>query len=225
MALLENFNNQLVCGGWLIDKSWVLTAARCLVWGFPWHRDIRMVYLGVHSLKKATKGSIQSIKVKKNFPHPEYNAKTNKHNIMLLQLKSSVKLTKTVNIKALPNPVTDMPAGTRCLVAGWGRTAKGGDPSDVLLSGNVTLIDRKICSRDYNDNPIITNEMLCAGHNNDSPPVDSCKGDSGGPLVCGGEIWGVVSFGEGCGNMKYPGVYTFISKYDKWIKETITTAK
>ncbi len=45
------------------------------------------------------------------------------------------------------------------------------------------------------------------------------KGDSGGPLVCGDYQAGVVSFGEVCGDPKYPGVYAEVAHYIDWLKE------
>uniref|UniRef100_A0A8C6L2L1 Acrosin n=1 Tax=Nothobranchius furzeri TaxID=105023 RepID=A0A8C6L2L1_NOTFU len=56
-----------------------------------------------------------------------------------------------------------------------------------------------------------------------------CRGDSGGPLVIkSGFSWiqaGIVSFGKGCALPMQPGVYTRVSKYQTWIKDTVTGMK
>lgn len=65
--------------------------------------------------------------------------------------------------------------------------------------------------------------MLCAGNIQEQKRVDSCQGDSGGPLMCErpGESWvvyGVTSWGYGCGVKDSPGVYTKVSSFVPWIK-------
>lgn len=49
----------------------------------------------------------------------------------------------------------------------------------------------------------------------------SFKGDSGGPLVLneGGIMQevGVVSTGYGCGEARFPSIYTRVDKYTQWI--------
>ncbi|MED6234256.1 hypothetical protein ATANTOWER_025483, partial [Ataeniobius toweri] len=65
--------------------------------------------------------------------------------------------------------------------------------------------------------------MLCAGLLEGGK--DSCQGDSGSPMVSKqGGRWiqaGIVSFGEGCAEPNFPGVYTRVSQYENWINSII----
>jgi secreted trypsin-like serine protease len=57
-----------------------------------------------------------------------------------------------------------------------------------------------------------------------NPGKDVCQGDNGGPLVSMGTspeddtLVGLVSWGLGWANPKYPGVYTDISTVRSWIE-------
>ncbi|CAK6950811.1 granzyme A-like [Scomber scombrus] len=99
--------------------------------------------------------------------------------------------------------------------------------SDVLMAVNVTVIDRVKCNScdHYNSRPVITKDMICAGYVGNKP-ADTCQGDSGGPLLCNEALVGVTSFGKGCGQEKFPGVYAFLSKEQlNWIKKTMKKPK
>jgi len=63
--------------------------------------------------------------------------------------------------------------------------------------------------------------MFCANEEN----TDSCEADSGGPiLVKGTNIQiGLVSWGNGCANPTFPGIYARVSSAIEWIDEKVCT--
>lgn len=66
----------------------------------------------------------------------------------------------------------------------------------------------------------ISETIICVAN----PGKDVCQGDNGGPLVSMGTspeddtLVGLVSWGLGCADPKYPGVYTDISTVRSWIE-------
>merc|ERR1712064_52062 len=115
---------------------------------------------------------------------------------------------------SLPYDGEEYSAGTMCTVSGWGTTSEGGSLASVLMKVDVPVVSDDDCRDSYGQNDI-ADSMICAGL--DEGGKDSCQGDSGGPFMCGNELSGVVSWGYGCAEAGYPGVYTKTSYFVDWV--------
>ena len=86
---------------------------------------------------------------------------------------------------------------------------------------DLPIVPRADCVAAYLAHPNklwISDNMFCAGLLGVGGK-DACQGDSGGPVVQNGVVVGVVSWGAGCADAKYPGVKTRIGNYVNWIRE------
>ncbi|XP_069919691.1 kallikrein-13 isoform X2 [Oryctolagus cuniculus] len=144
------------------------------------------------------------------------------HDIMLLELEAPVQPTGHIRILPLSHD-NCLPAGTCCLVSGWGTTTSPQvSYPKTLQCANIQLRSDEECRQVYPGK--ITPNMLCAGTQEGGK--DSCEGDSGGPLVCNGTLHGIISWGDfPCGQPNRPGVYTRVPQYVQWIRDTIRKHK
>ncbi|XP_049478250.1 kallikrein-15 [Panthera uncia] len=188
------------------------------------------VHLGEHNLRKRD-GPEVLWTVARLVPHPCHEARSHRHDVMLLRLTRPTCLSQPVRPVALPTRCPQ--PGEACVVSGWGLVTddkpgtKGSTRSqvslpDMLHCANISVIPATSCSKDYPGRLMST--TVCAGV--EGGGTDSCEGDSGGPhtgwLVCGGVLQGIMSWGDvPCDTTHKPGVYTKVCSYLGWIRDTV----
>ncbi|XP_042577406.1 trypsin I-P1-like [Cyprinus carpio] len=212
------------CGGSLINKDWVLSAAHCLQ-GFG-TSDI-MMYFG--RLRRSGLNPYETNRTASRIIiHHTFNNPKNDNDIGLIQLSSSVTFTDYIRPVCLAAAGSTFAAGTEIWVTGWGKLHSGGECRfvpfpDILQEVQVPIVSNSDCYNAYGG--LITNNMICAGLIKVGGK-GSCQGDSGGPVVSwNGSLWiqsGIVSFaGVKCDDPRYPSVFTRVSQYQDWIATNI----
>ncbi|XP_061664691.1 uncharacterized protein LOC133494677 isoform X2 [Syngnathoides biaculeatus] len=211
-------NGKVNCGGTYIGGCWIVTAAHCVR---P-HPSAYRVKFSIWE-KSRPQDTTDIIPVGEVIIHPGFDSRTYENDIALVRLKDlpeqwgkCMEDNPAVKPACVPWSERLFNANHTCSISGWGRTAVG-KASQVLLWAKVSLIDD--CRRFYKDR--FKPGMMCAGDLEGA--VDSCQGDSGGPLVCEDHLgvsylWGIVSWGDQCGQPGFPGVYTQVAHYFEWIR-------
>eukprot|EP00584_Thalassiosira_punctigera_P027200 CAMPEP_0172576890 /NCGR_PEP_ID=MMETSP1067-20121228/137953_1 /TAXON_ID=265564 ORGANISM="Thalassiosira punctigera, Strain Tpunct2005C2" /NCGR_SAMPLE_ID=MMETSP1067 /ASSEMBLY_ACC=CAM_ASM_000444 /LENGTH=755 /DNA_ID=CAMNT_0013369569 /DNA_START=150 /DNA_END=2417 /DNA_ORIENTATION=- len=205
------------CGASLVAPNVILSAAHCASIQGP-------AVLGLHMKTVDGADEFQNIEIidfADSVVHPNYSGSTLNNDYWVIQLAHDSQLYQD-NVAELDSPDDgfQLTAGRDVTVIGMGTTSSGGGVPNVLQEVTVDYITNQACCTDYQYGcNQITENMMCATR----PGQDSCQGDSGGPIfdALTQRQVGIVSWGYGCADSRYPGVYSRISSQYNWIKAQI----
>ncbi|MFJ7047223.1 serine protease [Streptomyces sp. JV178] len=196
------------CGGVVVGRSTVMTAAHCLseeVLGGPPARLPDLKVITGRADLRSNEG--QEIPVSDTWVNPRYDASTNAGDFAVVTLATPLPASSVLPLAEAGDPAYG--ADTAAAVYGWGDTTGAGDYALSLRAASVRVLADSACERAYPggaEGRYRADSMVCAGELNGGR--DACQGDSGGPLVAQGKLIGLVSWGSGCGLAGSPGVYT-----------------
>jgi secreted trypsin-like serine protease len=202
------------CGGTIVAPTKVLTAAHCTEGTAA--ADIKVV-AGRTSLSG---GGGTTANVTDVWIHPSWDSAALTHDASVLTLDTA--LTETPIALASSADAGMYTAGATSTVFGWGVT-ESGSTSDTLRKVDVPVTADDACAASYADS-FDAATMVCAGLAEGGK--DSCQGDSGGPLVgvaADGtrKLIGIVSWGQGCAEPNFYGVYGRVAAFHDVLQEQI----
>src|SRR5690242_1372794 len=179
-----------LCGGSLIARRYVITAAHCTRNASRGQLTVRL------GSKHWNRGGVVR-GVDRIFVYPRFNSRTLYGDVSVVKLSRPVHIRSASLVPSGTSYITS--PRTQAYIAGWGATRRdgGGHPPRRLYSTWVSLLPAQRCGKGFQ-----SSVEICAG----AQGRDTCFGDSGGPLaVWDGSWWrlvGVTSYGWGnrCGH-------------------------
>lgn len=213
-------NERMHCGGAMITSKHILSAGHCFKWD---NFKVMKVLIGLDNIDDMTNvetRNISSVVIHEAFTS---TAVRDENDIAIVKLDAPVQFGDSIVPICLPEPNEDFTNRVGTIV-GWGRVGVTKSSSKVLLKASIRILSDEDCMKSQLAQHLKPS-MMCAF----TKGKDGCQGDSGGPLLVfqpeGKYVQaGIVSWGIGCADPRYPGIYTKVSNYIDWILQNSADA-